>query len=353
MPETVPPVTYEPSPQEPAGVPAPPRFTARDIFVGPDGLRAGWSILVFAALFLALLAAAGFLLHEIQNHSHHTAAQTSQPALPDAAMSPENVLVQEGVPLLCALLATWIMARLERRPISVYGFDRQRRLRNFLAGLAWGVTLLSLLIVILRGAGLLVFDARLLFGADTLRYGAIWFAGFLFVGLLEEILTRGYLQFTLTRGLGGTYRRLFGAEHANAIGFWSAALMLSFAFGFLHRTNPGESPIGELSAGLIGLTFCFSLWRTGSLWWAIGFHAAWDWGESFLYGVADSGGLVQHRLFACHPVGRPILTGGLTGPEGSIFVLPVIALAAIVIVATLPRARSAPTSANPSPPALH
>jgi len=91
------------------------------------------------------------------------------------------------------------------------------------------------------------------------------------------------------------------------------------------------------SAGLIGLAFCLSIWRTGSLWWAIGFHAAWDWAQSFLYGVADSGILVQGRLFATHPVGRPVLSGGLTGPEGSVFILPTVALAAVVIQLTLPR----------------
>jgi membrane protease YdiL (CAAX protease family) len=168
-------------------------------------------------------------------------------------------------------------------------------------------------------------DARLLFGLAALRYAAVWLVGFLLVALFEEYLTRGYLQFTLTRGLVGIYRWL-RAPHAEAFAFWTAALLLSFAFGLSHTANPGESPIGLLSAGLIGLVFCLSLWRTGSLWWAIGFHAAWDWAQSFLFGVADSGGVVQGRLFATHPIGRAILSGGLTGPEGSLYILPIVAL---------------------------
>jgi hypothetical protein len=74
-----------------------------------------------------------------------------------------------------------------------------------------------------------------------------------------------------------------------------------------------------VAAGLAGLVFCFALYRTGSLWWAIGIHAAWDWSQSFLYGVADSGLMAEGHLFATHPVGKPILSGGLTGPEGSVF----------------------------------
>ena len=72
--------------------------------------------------------------------------------------------------------------------------------------------------------------------------------------------------------------------------------------------------------------FAFSLWRTGSLWWAIGLHAAWDWAQSFLFGVADSGGISTHRLLSTHPVGPAWLSGGATGPEGSIFVLLVMLL---------------------------
>lgn len=86
-----------------------------------------------------------------------------------------------------------------------------------------------------------------------------------------------------------------------------------------------------------GTVFCLSLWRTGSLWWAIGFHASWDWAQSFLYGVADSGLIVQHHLLATHPVGKPILSGGATGPEGSIFILPVMAVVSCIIIFTLPR----------------
>jgi hypothetical protein len=177
----------------------------------------------------------------------------------------------------------------------------------------------------------------LLFGGSILHYGFIWAAGFMLVGIAEESTTRAYAQFTLTRGLSAIYRSLFDESKANALGFWTAAILLSFLFGFEHRTNPGESPLGLLSAGLAGFLFSFSLWRTGSLWWALGFHASWDWAQSFLYGVADSGLMVKGHLFATHPVGRPFLSGGLTGPEGSLLLLPIVAVGAIAIVVTLPR----------------
>ena len=302
-------------------------FSAYDVFFGPDGLRAVWGILIFVALREAFVAYVYPLVQTV----------FASPFGRGGLLPPREMLVYEGAGLFCVGLATWLMAKIERRPTSVYGFGRQRGIGNFCAGLGWGVVLLSLLIVLLRVGGLLVFDARMLVGSSAFHYGLIWLGGFLLVGLMEETLSRGYLQFTLTRLLSAIYRRLFGASRANMLGFWTAALILSFAFGFGHRSNPGESPLGLLSAGVAGLLFCLSLWRTGSLWWAIGFHASWDWAQSFLYGVADSGLMAQGHLYATHPVGRPILSGGLTGPEGSVLMLPVMAVGAVVILFTLPR----------------
>ena len=355
MPEVNQPETAEPQPDAPSGaaLAAPPPSKFSNILVGPEGIRAGWSIILFLALFGTLLLATGFMSYRIQKlvHRHPASAApaTSQPlpaTRPNAGLSAGYVFSNEAVPFVSVLVATWLMGKIERRPASAYGFRPRHRTRFFWSGLVSGLVLLTLLVGLLRQAGMLVFDARLLFGGKAWHYGAIWFGNFLLVGLLEESLSRGYLQFTLTRGLRGIYRSLFGETHANALGFWTAALILCFAFGFGHRTNPGESPLGLLSAGLAGFLFCFGLWRTGSLWWAIGFHAAWDWAQSFLYGVPDSGLMVSGHLFATHPVGRPYLSGGLTGPEGSIFLLPIVLAGVLVAVFTLPRTHAGYTPAD-------
>jgi membrane protease YdiL (CAAX protease family) len=298
--------------------------------MGKDGLRAGWGMLIFILLFAALAFSANRISHKFFPSS----AQGPQPG---SEVSPVAACIGEGIPFLIILLVTWIMSKIERRPNSVYGLGGSRKVPHFLAGLVWGIVCLSILILILVKTGFLVIDSRLLFGSAALRYGSIWLLSFLLVGLVEEYLVRGYLQYTLTRGLAGIYEWAFKTRHSAALGFWTAALMFSILFGLGHGNNEGESPIGLLSAGLAGLLFCFSLWRTGSLWWAIGFHTSWDWGQSFLYGVADSGMMAQHHLLATHPVGKPILSGGATGPEGSIFIVAVFALGALIIVFTLPR----------------
>jgi len=301
----------------------------RKLFIGTDGLRAGWSLLIFIALMAALLKGVSAIANFLHLLPQKGATITD--------LTPGFTFFGNSLPFLATLLVTWIMSKIEKRPNSVYGLGGKRPLPNFLGGLAWGVTYLSLLVLTLWKTGVLVFDGRLLFGAGVLHYGALWLLDFLMVGLLEEYLTRGYVLFTLTRGLAGIYSWLFKTRHSKALGFWTAALCLSILFGLGHSKNPGESPIGLLSAGLASLVFCLSLWRTGSLWWAIGFHASWDWAQSFLYGVADSGLMVQHHLLATHALGKPLMSGGTTGPEGSIFIMPILALISFIIIFTLPR----------------
>jgi len=317
-------------------------LTLYDVFFDDDGLRAVWGIVLFLAIRKLLV----YCVNPIA-----AVAFAVQPD-PDGLISAGSTYVFEGAGAACLALTTWLMARMEQRPLAAYGFGREYPWRRFAAGMGWGVALISLLIGLLRAAGLLVFDVRLLTGPAVLRSAAIWLGAFVLVAVLEETYLRGYLQFALTRLMTPIYRRVFRMQHADRAGFWTAALILSFAFGITHNTNPGESPLGLVSAGIAGLLFCLSLWRTGSLWWAIGFHAAWDWGQSFLYGVADSGLIAQGRLFATHVVGRPVLSGGVTGPEGSILLLPVMGIGVAVVLLTLPRSNAGVAAASASPTAV-
>jgi len=294
------------------------------IFFGPDGLRAGWALLVAVVIFCALYFAIGYVLRVAHLGPHEQASPT-----------PGAVLYSEGILFLIVAATTWIMSHIENRPASTYGLGGRSRLSFLIIGALWGLLLLSLLVFALNRSGFLVIDARLLRGSDILLYALAWTPAFLVVALFEEYLFRGYLLFTLTRGFAGLYRRIGSTSRSAVLGFWTAALIISFGFGLVHSSNTGESPIGLFSAALISIVFCLSLWRTGSLWWAIGFHAAWDWAESFLYGVADSGVSVRFHLLATHPTGSALLSGGATGPEGSLFVIPIAVLTALVIALTL------------------
>lgn len=107
------------------------------------------------------------------------------------------------------------------------------------------------------------------------------------------------------------------------MGFWPAAFLLSAIFGAVHLTNPGENLMGALEVFVTALLLCLSLRRTGDLWFAVGLHGAWDWAETFFYGVPDSG--YQGPGHFLNPMfhGPKWLTGGSVGPEGSVVTLAV------------------------------
>ena len=95
--------------------------------------------------------------------------------------------------------------------------------------------------------------------------------------------------------------------------------------------------MGILGAIVIGFFFCLTLRRTGSLWFAIGFHVSWDWGESYLYSVPDSGGVAPGHLLHSSLQGPRWLTGGSVGPEGSVFLFVLLALLWVVFDRRLSR----------------
>jgi hypothetical protein len=80
---------------------------------------------------------------------------------------------------------------------------------------------------------------------------------------------------------------------------------------------------------------------TGSAWWAIGCHAAWDWAETYFYGTPDSGFVAQGHFLTTAPVGNTLWSGGTDGPEGSLLVAPVILLLLGILLVVYGRKREA------------
>jgi membrane protease YdiL (CAAX protease family) len=123
--------------------------------------------------------------------------------------------------------------------------------------------------------------------------------------------------------------------------FWQAAWVTSTLFGFSHTFNGGENWIGIFAAALVGFVFCVSVYVTGSAWWAIGCHAAWDWAETYFYGTADSGFVAPGHLLSATPAGNAFWSGGTDGPEGSILVIAVLLLLLAALLAIYGRKKRA------------
>lgn len=318
--------------------------------MGPLGLRAGWGILIYFvlaaflawALFTGLSRSTGQmkLIQAESQQAQATAARlkAAHQPVPLRPLQPLPTVLGEVAQAGAALLAALGLSFLERRRFRVYGIG-SGRLGDAVVGAGWGFVALGLLIAALRGFHLLVFDAQLLHGTPALRYGAFWLVGFFLVGLAEEFLFRGYIQFTLMRGLLGLARRM-APDHERGVAFSLSAVVWSGLFFVAHIHNAGETVTGLAAVFLAGVAFSYALWRTGSLWWGIGAHTTWDWGQSFLFGVPDSGTIAAGRLFQTHAVGPAWLSGGIDGPEGSVLVIPALLL--LMLAVRLHRAGAQP-----------
>jgi hypothetical protein len=242
---------------------------ADNVFRGPNGIRAGWRALIFLAIVAGLLMAVAVVVGMTLRFTHGGSARFNvSPSTPLGLGLSEAVFL-----LLPTVIAALIMAKIEHRKFSVYGLPAKFALRkNFWIGTLAGFAAIStslLGIFILHGFHLTGFAIH---GQTILTAIASWSVAFAIVGLAEEFSFRGYLQFTLTTG----------------IGFWPSAFLLSALFGLAHAGNPGESKAGLLSVVCFGLLFCLFLRRTGNLWWAVGFHAGWDWGQTFSMACATA-----------------------------------------------------------------
>jgi uncharacterized protein len=272
---------------------------ARLLFFGPQGLRPGWGFTFYVLAFLAL-----------QRLMESGVTAWVHSSLRMRPRGGEALFEFSG--FVAAAIPAVILAGVEKRPWAAYGLPLRRALgKSFWVGAVWGFLAISTLIFLLYGLHDFTFGRIVLHGARIARFAAYWSVMFLVVGLFEEFLFRGYTQFTLARG----------------VGFWPAAIALSMVFGLVHLGNEGEQWTGALAAACLALFFCLTLRRTGTLWFAVGFHAAWDWGESFFYSVPDSGLPAPGHLLNSSLHGSVWLTGGSVGPEGSILCFLVIALA--------------------------
>jgi uncharacterized protein len=359
----------EPFPDSSTGLPLtppPPEGLPSKIFLQHRGLRAGWRLLIYAVFVAALGFGGGFVLQQFVRPSH-------------GVFSPGYLLAQEAFSFVVIFSAAMIMAQFERRSAGVYGLPLSGAFgKLFWQGSLIGLIEVSALVGLIAAFGGYSFGGLAVHGGELLRWGMLWAIFFLFVGLFEEFLFRGYLQFTLAdmgfwtaailfsalfwvlhlshRGDGvgfwlaatwlvlifGWIRSSSQGKNATGIGFWPAAILLSLLFGRVHLDNPGEGWVGAAGVAMIGLVFAFALRRTGNLWLVVGWHASFDFGETFLFSVPNSGIVFSGHLSNAALHGATWLTGGTVGPEGSIFSFLIMGILAFAVHLLFPPKKTEP-----------
>ena len=267
----------------------------RSIFLGSRGWRAGWRFLLF---FLIAFAAAKAIdaAMRLAGYQEPEAGWTATGLLADAALTSAAVLV-----------ATGVMARLERRRLAEYGLPLGRRSASLLAhGILWGFLGSTGVLLAIAACGGATYHGLASRGAELAVQLSLWAATMLLLGLAEELLYRGYPLTTFASGMG----------------FWPGAMLLSLLFGAAHLSKPNETAMDIASIVFFGLFWCFTIRRTGSVWFAVGFHAMSDYADLVLYAAPNTGNMGRavpgHALEVVYS-GPAWLTGGPCGMEASAF----------------------------------
>jgi len=304
--------------QLPSVLSIPPR--RNPVLFNERGLRSGWRLLIYILLVVAIGTAISFAIRKIHPPTHEFP-------------TPSALLVQEMVGFFVVFGCALIMSRIERRSPDDYGLPIAQAFgTKFWLGMLFGLTEICVLMGLISVFGGYSFGSLALSSSGILHWGLLHLVLFTFVGFFEEFLFRGYLQFTL----------------ADGIGFWPAAILLSLGFGAVHLSNPGEGLVGAASVALVGIFFAFTLYRTGNLWYAVGLHATFDWGETFLFSVPNSGTFMEGHLSNSILHGPKWLTGGTVGPEGSVFCFLTMGLQFLVVMWLFPKKNTITESAAPS-----
>jgi hypothetical protein len=288
----------------------------RKVFVGRSGIRAGWRLLIFLAMSQAIVK----LLYVAMERTFHYKE-------PEGWYAYDFIV--EGVLSMVALLAAGdLMRRIERRSFRQYGLPLRGAFgKMFWRGMLWGLassSVMLLLILALHGASVEGFALR---GQALATSALAWGAAFILVGLVEEFSFRGYPLFTLCTGMG----------------FWPSAVLLSVLFGAVHYFGkPMETWSDAVSIIFWGILWSLSLRRTGSLWFAIGFHAMSDYADMVLFAQPNTGnqGMPLHgHLLQVTYTGPDWLTGGVRGSEASLLEFAILAAMFVIFLRRYPKAK--------------
>jgi len=224
------------------------------------------------------------------------------------------------VPFAAMGAAVWAWSRfVERRRLATLGLTGGQRLRKYLTGLAIGVGMVALAVVLIWLAGGYVSGEVLaaLSSPASLFWVVVLLACFAVQSGVEEFIFRGWLLSTATR-------------RWNLLAGFIAS---STAFTFLHFSP--HQPVREIiMAFTFGLFACAWAWRAGSIWGVMGWHAGWNWITGVGFGVPITGLDLQlpALLVQLTPTGPDMLTGGEAGPESSVLTIGVLAAATLLVL---------------------
>lgn len=274
------------------------------LFLGDDGkLRHLWRAVIFIVLYQFVVSRLVFMV---------VAPLAKAWSVPDD-LSPASIAFGEAANLVVGLICTLPFMVLEGKGLGAYGLPLRRAFgarswEGFAVGIAMAGAVAGAMILL---GGMQVHGLAL--AGEAMALSALaWLGANVLVGLAEELWFRAYFLQALWK----------------SIGFWPAAAVIAAYFAALHYFfKDGENVWDVITLVSISVLLCYSVKRTGSLWFAVGFHIAFDFMQFFVIGTPNGNQIPAGRLLDVTFDGPAWLTGGVLGTEASVVMYPMIALA--------------------------
>lgn len=273
----------------------------KQLFINPDtGLfRAGWRILAFTAIFLALNGGLMFGVRSVLG------------SLPATGTMWFLLL---GI---AATVAVYITTNyISKRSLTALGLRfNSLAVKDLLAGIFISALIMTLMYVLLLGLGYIKFEGfswwkdkehtlGVIRAASLVSMSAVVFQ-FAVVAWWEELTFRGILLQNISAGLNVKW----------------GIILSTIGFGLVHAGNPNATVLSTLLIMIITFKLVYAYLKSGQLWLPIGLHWGWNFFQASIFGFASSGHL-SPSLIAQTPIGPDWLSGGTFGAENSVFIVP-------------------------------
>ena len=279
-------------------------------------VRALWRLIGFFVIFSVILLIVGIL---------------SQMITGQTAPAGEPITLPMYAVTLMSLLAVWLAGRfLDRRRFAEFGFlfNKQWWI-DFVAGLILSAALMLIIFLIELAAGWITITGAFV----TSRAGDAFSTAilavlvrFIFVGIYEELVFRGYLLTNLAESFNG---KRISPRWAIII----ATLLSSMLFGLAHASNPHATLLSTFNILLAGIFMALAYLLTGQLAIPIALHISWNFFQGNVFGFPVSGTSANQTSFIAITQGGPELwTGGAFGPEAGLLGFITTVLGCILIV---------------------
>jgi membrane protease YdiL (CAAX protease family) len=144
----------------------------------------------------------------------------------------------------------------------------------------------------------------------------LFFFGFVFQGMFEEAVCRGYL--------------MIASSHKKPIVYGIIANSLVFAL--MHCANHGIGILPIINLILFGIFASLYTLRTDNIWGIGAIHSVWNFVQGNFYGLSVSGTNQMPSIFVFESTGNELIDGGTFGPEGGICVTIVMIVGILLLL---------------------